>query len=87
MKSTSAVFGCCRSRRPFSTAILTGTYQSRFLFMVKPKPLMLSTPTGPYKMIKKKTYKLKSKHLALYQTDILQLSAHSFISNINVAYR
>ena len=84
MKSTSAVFGCCPSRRPFSTAILTGTYQSR---LVKPKPLMLSTPTGPYKMIKKKTYKLKSKHLALYQTDILQISAHSFISNINVAYR
>ena len=36
MKSTSAVFGCCRSRRPFSSAILTGTHQSRFLFIVKP---------------------------------------------------
>ena len=31
---------------------------------------MLSTPTGPYKMINKISYKLEPQHLALYQTDI-----------------
>ena len=48
---------------------------------------MLSTQKGPYKMINKISYKLEPQHLALYQTDIPQISAHSFISNINVAYR